>query len=190
MKTKILLAVVGITALCGGKGVAAGTVVGPIRAPTSATPQPITSQSPGMTMPATGTTVNSPINPNMTGAVNGNGYATNGEFNGYANTNSLYSITNPPYQRYNQPFGNAPGGSITTQPGANTHLPNGNLLPTANLPLPATVAPPPGANVPSTIIPPPNANSSATIVPPPGANSPQTPARAPSPGANSTPPNP
>jgi hypothetical protein len=114
MKTKILLsiAVTGIAAMCSGTGgPAGGTAVGPVGTPTSATPQPTTSQTPGLTLPPAGAPVqpNVSANPNMSGNFNGNG---NGNFNNrFANTNSLYTITNPPGQLNSQSFGNPPGAA-------------------------------------------------------------------------------
>ena len=178
MKAKILFTIAAASLAAVGNGApgvaAGGTVVGPVGTPTSQTPQPITSQTPGLTVPPANTADNPGINsnPNAPGNVNGN-------FNNrFANTNSLYSITNPPGQLNNQSFGNSFGnpsvGSATMplQPGINSRLPAGNTLPTANSALPATVAPSPGGN------------TSPNIVPSAGANSPQAPVAAPSPGVN------
>ena len=184
MKTKSLFAVVitSLTAVCSGApgAAASGTVVGPVGTPTSQTPQPITSQTPGLTLPPSTGPVqpNVNANPNMPGNLNGNGNFNNR----FANTNSLYTITNPPGQFNNQSFGNPPGGGtvMPLQPGINSQVPAGNSLPTANTPLPATVAPSPGAN------------TSPNIMPPAGANSAPAPVTAPSQGVNnnnSTPPN-
>jgi len=177
MKTKILLsaAIVGVTAICSGAGGAAGgKVVGPVGTPTSATPQPTTSQTPELTLPPAGAPVqpNVSANPNISGNFN----------NRFAHTNSLYTITNPPGQLNSQSFGNPPGGGtvMPLQPGMNSQAPAGNSLPSANSPLPATIAPPPGGN------------TSPNIMPPAGANSAPAPVTAPSPGINnnSTPPSP
>jgi hypothetical protein len=185
MKIKILLslAVTSVATICSGAGGAAGTVVGPVGMPTSQTPQPTTSQTPGLTLPPSTVPIQPNVNANTPGNLNGNGNFNNH----FARTNSLYSITNPPGKLNSQPFGNSPGGVtvMPVQPGINSQVPNlgvpaRNPLPTANSPLPATVAPSPGAN------------TSPNIMPPAGANSAPAPVTAQSPGLNnnnSTPPN-